>query len=99
MTHPHELRIPPAAAADDSAREMMRAWGAGGGLHITLAPDLLDDPGNWGIVLADVTRHLADAYAKLKDFDRTVTIDRIRELFEAELDSPTDAPTGFFVKG
>ena len=98
MTHPHELIVPPAAANDESARELLRAWAVGGGLHVTLAPSLWDEPENWGIALADVTRHLADAYAELKGTDRADTIQRIRQLFDAELDSPTDEPIGSFVR-
>ena len=98
MVHAHELVIPPTAEKDESARELLRAWGVAGGLHVTLAPDLWDEPGNWGIALADITRHLSDAYAELNGIDKAETIQRIRMLFDAELDSPTDEPTGHFVR-
>jgi len=97
MNHPNELIVPPIAANDPKSRELIRAWGSQGGLHVSLAPDLWDEPGNWGIALADVTRHLADAYTQLQGAERTETIQRIRQIFDAELDSPTDEPTGNFV--
>ncbi len=97
MAHSHELIVPPVAENDESARELLRAWGVGGGLHVTLASNLWDEPGNWGIALADIARHLSEAYAELKGIEKAETIRRIRILFDAELDSPTDEPTGTFV--
>ncbi len=94
MAHSHELIVPPGVENDESARELLRAWGTGDGLHVTLAPNLWDEPGHWGIALADITRHLANAYAEMKGIDRVETIKKIRILFDAELDSPTDEPIG-----
>jgi hypothetical protein len=43
------------------------------------------------LLLVDVARHLAQAYAK-EGHDKDVTLTRIRELFDAEWANPTDAP-------
>jgi hypothetical protein len=43
----------------------------------------------WGIVLADVTRHIANAVRDLKGDDPAATIAKIREVYNSELADPT----------
>lgn len=93
-----ELLIPPAALDDPKSGELLRAWIANHGLHCTLNVHVWDDAGNWGIMLADVARHVANAKHDLDGSDRHEIVRRIRELFDAELDSPTDKPSGDFVE-
>jgi hypothetical protein len=59
-----------------------------------LATGLWNDPGNWGVVLADLARHVARSYELTGKVDQTTALKRIRELFEAEWSHPTDEPTG-----
>lgn len=92
-----ELPIPPAAIADAKSGEMLRAWNANQRLHCTLNVHVWEDPGNWGILLADVVRQVANAKNESDGSDLTTTIERIRELFAAELDAPTDEPSGEFL--
>lgn len=94
MPHANELLIPPKAQADPKGVELLRAWGVAGGLHVSLAAEVWKDAGNWGIMLADVIRHLGDAYHQIHDADPAVTTERILALLHAEFDSPTDTPTG-----
>jgi len=98
MPHPNELLIPPKAQTDPKGVELLRAWGAAGGLHISLAAEVWPDAGHWGIMLADVVRHLADAYHSIHGTDPAVTTERILALFQAEWESPTDTPTGRIVE-
>ena len=49
------------------------------------------DAGGWGLLLADIARHAALAYAR-EGKDSQVILARIRELFEAEWANPTDKP-------
>ena len=95
---PRELCIPPAALDDQKSGEVLRAWIAKKGLHCALNVDVWDDLGNWGIMLADVARHVANARHELDGADPAETIRKIRALFDAELDSPTDEPTGDFIE-
>jgi len=76
---------------------MLRAWITGGGLHCTLNIGTWKDAGNWGIVLADVARHVANATEEAEGTPQSETLDRIRLLFNTELDNPTDKPSGEFV--
>ena len=70
----------------------MRAVVVDGALHVSLRR-AFDDPEAWGMVIADVTRHVARIYATEDKFNEAETIERIRALFNAEIDSPTDIGT------
>jgi hypothetical protein len=61
-----------------------------------LRPETWPEASNWGIVLADVARHVANAVHDLKGDEPAVTIEKIGKLFNAELANPTDEPTGHF---
>jgi len=91
-----DLPVPTEVGVDPKAREILRAWVANEGLVCALRPETWPEAGNWGIVLADVARHLANAVRDLNGTDPAATIMKIRTLFVAELDIPTDEPTGHF---
>ncbi len=89
-----ELIVPPAAEADADAIEVVRVWVAQGGQHVSINVGAWEDPMAWGIVLADLAGHLANAYQQESGLDRKETLRKIRNLFNAELDTPTDRPEG-----
>lgn len=91
-----DLDVPTEVEDDPKAREVLRAWVANGGLVCALRPESWPDASNWGIVLADVARHLANAVHDLNGDEPAVTVEQIRKLFNAELANPTDEPTGHF---
>lgn len=93
-----ELLVPPIAAADPSARELLRMWAARGGQHVSISADAWDDPAMWGIALVDLARHVARAYAGRGSAGVEQTLARIREGFDAEWSSPTDTPIGDMVE-
>lgn len=98
-----QLSVPGHAIADPRAVEMVRAWIANQGLHCSLRIGYWEDVGvkeekAWGMFLADVVRHVADALAgsgKVK----SETVAEIRKSFLAELDRPTSSTAGDFVDG
>jgi len=95
MANPkRDLTVPGEVARDPKASEVLRAWVANGGLVCSLRPELWDDPANWGILLADVARHVADAIHELNGADPDETIAQIQDNFNNELDDPTDEQTG-----
>jgi hypothetical protein len=47
-----------------------------------------DDPGAWGLLLVDIARHAAQAYAR-NGVGRDQALARIKELFDAEWSRPT----------
>jgi hypothetical protein len=85
------LHVPP-AALEQGGVEVLRAVIVDGGLHISLRR-AFEDPEAWGMLIADVARHVARIYATEDKFSEEETIERIRALFNAEMDSPTDPGT------
>ena len=79
-TTDRDLVVPSEVEADAKAREVLRAWVANGGLVCALRPETWPDASSWGIVLADVTRHVANAVRDLKGDDPAATVEKIRAL-------------------
>jgi len=95
---PNELPIPPGVRSDNNAQELIRAWAAHGGLRCSLNVDAWGERERlaWGILLTDVVRPVANALHDMKGWDKAETIQEIRRVFNAELDSPTAQPQGGF---
>jgi Domain of unknown function (DUF5076) len=85
------LKAPP-TALEKGGTEILRAAIVEGGLHVSIMR-AFDDPQAWGMLLADVTRHIARIYRTEDNVPEERTIERIRDLFDAEMDSPTDTGT------
>ncbi len=92
MTDNRELQIPPAASADAGSVEVLRAWVADEGLHVSMR-QAFDDPGTWGVLLVDLARHAARAMAAEKVCTEAEALRAIREIFDAEWDNVTDIGT------
>lgn len=97
MSAKDQLPIPEAARKDQQSLEVARVWVANNAQHVSLHVGAWEDPFAWGILLADLARHVANAYQQSKDLDPDETVRRIRRGFDAELNSPTDTPTGLIV--
>ena len=57
-----ELPFPSTAANDPKAIEIARMWVAHGEQHVAIRVGVRKKPEAWGIVLADLAKHLASAY-------------------------------------
>jgi Domain of unknown function (DUF5076) len=90
--HPGELPIPPVAEKAHKGFEIARIWAARGGQHVTIRTETWEDPAAWGIMLVDLARHVANAYAEDEGMDAEAALERIREGFDAEWGHPTDEP-------
>ena len=55
-----ELHIPDAAKKDSNAFEILRIWIAGGSQHVSLKTGVWEDPAAWGLMLADLAKHVAN---------------------------------------
>ena len=91
---PNELPIPNVALTSHNAIELLRVWAASGAQHVSIATEIWEDPGNWGIVLVDLAKHIANAYEKSNKLNKENTLERIKEIFEAEWSNPTSEPSG-----
>jgi len=85
-----ELPIPSQAVESESAFELLRVWVADGDQHVSMATEVWEDPAAWGIMLADLARHVANSYAQTEGKKKPDVLERIREGFDAEWSSPTD---------
>jgi hypothetical protein len=100
--HDGQLPIPGAAIGDPKSFEMLRAWIASNGLHCSLNIGVwesrpnIEEPKAWGILLADVARHVADALTR-QGKPKAETLAAIRGSFLVELDHATSDVTGGFV--
>jgi hypothetical protein len=89
------LDIPPAAARDKASFEVLRVWIAEQGQHVSIRSGAWEDPFAWGIVLADLARHIALAQQlQHPETDVDAFVERLLEGFHAEIENPTDEPEG-----
>jgi hypothetical protein len=98
----HALPVPPAALRDEKTVHMLGSWIAEEGLHCSLNVGFFqanghDEPRAWGIMLADVVRHLADALSKDQGMERQASIEAMLSALQDELAEPTSDTDGDFV--
>ena len=100
----NERQIPEAALRDKDSVEMLRVWIAERKLHCSMKVGMyqegmkMSEERAWGIILADVARHLANALQEAYSKDPRDTVARIREAFAKELDAPTSKAEGDFIQ-
>ena len=82
------LNVPP-TALERGGVEVLRAAIVEGGLHVSLRR-AFDDPQAWGMLIADVARHAARIFAAETKVTEEEALERIRSMFDAEMDAPTD---------
>jgi hypothetical protein len=98
MAASDQLLIPDAAKGDQRSFELLRVWVANKGQHVSLRAGVWKDPAAWGIMLADLAKHVANSYQQGSGLDRSDTLQRIKTALDAELASPTDKPSGQIVQ-
>jgi hypothetical protein len=89
-----ELPIPPLAANNQAAAELIRVWSAQGKQRVSIATNVWKDPAAWGIMLVDLAKHIANSYEQTQNMGSESALARIREGFDAEWGFPTDRPSG-----
>lgn len=98
----NERPIPSAALRDENSVEMLRVWIAERRLHCSMKVGMYQDGMDipevdaWGTILADVTRHLADALKSRYGADKEDSITKIKESFLLELSKPSAEADGGF---
>ena len=81
--------MPPDVADREDATEVLRAFVIDCGLSIAFTR-AFEEPDMWGLLLVDIARHAARAYARESEFSEDEALSRIVEMFEAEIARPTD---------
>jgi hypothetical protein len=82
------LHIPP-AALEQGGTEVLRAIVIEGDLHVSLRR-AFEEPETWGVLLADVARHIGSLYARESAMSDLEVLERVRAAFEAEMDEPNE---------
>lgn len=96
--------IPEAALRDEDAVEMLRVWIAERGLHCSMKVGMyrettkVPEEKAWGMILADVARHLANALESSYSINAGESLEKIRDSFISELGAPTSEAKGGFVR-
>jgi hypothetical protein len=99
------MTVPDAALRDSNSVEMARVWIAEEGLHCSLKIGMylesskVPEQEAWGMILADMTRHIADALCKAHGFEREASIAAISDSYFRELKAPTTEVRGDFSPG
>jgi hypothetical protein len=89
MAGPRVQPLPPDVMGREDAIEVLRAFVIDGGLSIAFTR-AFEEPDMWGLLLVDVARHAARAYARESAFTEDEALSRIVDMFEAEIARPTD---------
>jgi hypothetical protein len=92
MAGPKEQPLPPDVIDRADATEVLRAFVVDGGLSIAFTR-AFEEPDMWGLLLVDVARHAARAYARESEYSEEEALARILDMFEAEINRPTDPGT------
>ncbi len=69
--------------------EVLRALIVEGKLEVSLRR-AFEEPEVWGMLIADLARHAARIFSTETDLSEDDALAKIRAMFEAELDAPTD---------
>ena len=92
MAGPREQPLPPDVMGREDATEVLRAFVIDGGLSIAFQR-AFEEPDMWGLLLVDIARHAARAFARESEYSEEDALERIVEMFEAEIARPTDMGT------
>lgn len=91
MSEIEELKPPHTILEATRAMELVRIWIVDGKQQVSISGNLWDDPAAWGLMLVDLAKHVANAYAQTGR-NKEEVLDRIFKGFQAEYESETDEP-------
>ena len=87
-----ELVVPESVSELQGARELLRMWRSDDGDRVILRTDDLP-PMAWGLMLVDLAKHLAHAYARQGGISANDAFGQVISGFIAELSQATDSPS------
>lgn len=90
----NELVVPSGVKSDPEAKELVRVWAAHDQQFVSISADAWEDPAAWGIMLADLARHISNYYCSERGMDKDEVLMRIKALIDAELQIPTSEVSG-----
>lgn len=84
-----ELPLPPSVDTAERAMEMARIWIVDKTQQVVISPNTWKEPGNWGIMLVDLAKHVSKAYSE-KGYNEQEVLTQIKQAFDAEWGFPTE---------
>jgi len=84
MSGEKRLPKPEDASYGSNSAEILSVWLSDGAPHYTFLPNVWDDPSGWGILLSDLMKDIARAYAINSHQNVSDVLARIHEGFNAE---------------
>ena len=78
MAQSDQLRVPEPARTDAKSFELLRVWIAHQDQHISMRVGVWKEPEHWGMMLADLARHIAAAFEQSEKRDPEETLARIK---------------------
>ena len=88
------LDVPAEAAGDPKAAEIARIWIVDGDQHVSLRVGGWAGPEGWGIILADLARHVANAFEQVDSMKYAGALTTIENAFLVEMMAPTTESSG-----
>jgi hypothetical protein len=82
------LAAPP-GALEQGGYEVLRAVIVEGNLQVALRR-AFDEPEVWGVLLADIARHIGRIYARETSMREEQVVEKVWAMFEAEMERPSD---------
>jgi len=79
--HRH-LTVPPEVEEASDSVELLRAFAAAGKLHVALTWDAWPEASGWGVLLADLARHVANAAEQQQGVPAAQTLADLRLAFD-----------------
>jgi len=89
----------PEGSRHPTSAEVLRCWLINNKLSCIVRPDAWGEVGTWGILLADVVRHIGDAVEKSKGIPAEATVLRIYDILMREMKKPTSKRTECVIEG
>ena len=79
------MAVPCAVKTDPQSFEIIRVWVTSRGQHFIVRIRDWPDPAAWGLLLADLAKHVASSNEKDAGVDRQKVLDRIKAGLDLEL--------------
>jgi len=79
------MQVPEQVRSEPTAKEILRVWSVTNGQVFSVRVEHWDDPAAWGILLADLARHIARSYAEAGLRDEEAAFRRLVSGFRAEV--------------
>ena len=85
MAQSDQLRVPEPARTDAKSFELLRVWIAHQDQHISMRVGVWKEPEAWGMMLADLARHIAAAFEQAEKRDPMEMLARIKQVLRQRL--------------